>query len=60
MQIKKIYNNNIAMVKNEAGDEVILVGKGIVFGLKKGDEIQAEKAEKKFELKGKAKHKFEK
>ena len=52
MQIKKIYNNNIAMVKNEAGDEVILVGKGIVFGLKKGDEIQAEKAEKKFELKG--------
>ena len=60
MQIKKIYNNNIAMVKNEAGDEVILVGKGIVFGLKKGDEIQAEKAEKKFELKGEAKHKFEK
>ena len=54
MQIKKIYNNNIAMVKNEAGDEVILVGKGIVFGLKKGDEIQAEKAEKKFELKGEA------
>lgn len=60
MQIKKIYNNNIAMVKNEAGDEVILVGKGIVFGLKKGDEIQAEKAEKKFELKGETKHKFEK
>ena len=60
MQIKKIYNNNIAMVKNEVGDEVILVGKGIVFGLKKGDEIQADKAEKKFELKGEAKHKFEK
>lgn len=60
MQIKKIYNNNIAMVKNDQGDEVILVGKGIVFGLKKGDEIQADKAEKKFELKGEAKHKFEK
>ena len=51
MLIKKIYNNNIAMVINEKGDEVILVGKGIVFGMKKGDEIQAEKAEKKFELK---------
>lgn len=60
MQIKKIYNNNIAMVINEKGDEVILVGKGIVFGMKKGDEIQAENAEKKFELKGEAKHKFEK
>ena len=52
MLIKKIYNNNIAMVINEKGDEVILVGKGIVFGMKKGDEIQAENAEKKFELKG--------
>ena len=39
MLIKKIYNNNIAMVINEKGDEVILVGKGIVFGMKKGDEI---------------------
>ena len=37
MLIKKIYNNNIAMVINEKGDEVILVGKGIVFGMKKGD-----------------------
>lgn len=43
MQIKKIYNNNIAMVKNEAGDEVILVGKGIVFGLKKGEKFRRKK-----------------
>lgn len=48
------------MVVNEKGEDVILVGKGIVFGLKKGDDIPVEKAEKKFELKGEAKHKFEK
>ena len=60
MKIKKTYNNNIAMVVNEKGEDVILVGKGIVFGLKKGDDIPVEKAEKKFELKGEAKHKFEK
>lgn len=59
MKIKKIYNNNIAMVLNEHGNEVILVGKGIAFGLKKGDEISASTADKKFELKGEAKHKFE-
>lgn len=59
MKIKKIYNNNIALVLNEKGDEVILIGKGIAFGLKKGDEISAEAADKKFELKGEAKHKFE-
>lgn len=59
MIIKKIYNNNIAMVINENDDEVILVGKGIAFGLKKGDEISDDKVDKKFELKGEAKHKFE-
>lgn len=48
------------MVENKNGDEVILVGKGIVFGLKKGDDITGVEAEKKFELKGEAKHKFEK
>ncbi|MEF9967430.1 MAG: PRD domain-containing protein [Longicatena sp.] len=59
MIIKKIYNNNIAMVCNENGDEVILVGKGIAFGLKKGDEISENCADKKFELKGETRHKFE-
>ncbi|MFT4006278.1 MAG: PRD domain-containing protein [Lacrimispora sp.] len=60
MKIKRIYNNNILMVNNDNGDEAILVGRGIAYGLKKGDVISEERADKKFELKGEAKHRFEK
>lgn len=60
MIIKKIYNNNIAMVVNEKNQELILVGKGIVFGMKKGDSIYPSEKDKVFELKGDTRTKFEK
>ncbi|WP_082099222.1 CAT RNA binding domain-containing protein [Salinicoccus sediminis] len=43
MKIQKIYNNNIASALNDAGEEVIISGRGIVFGKKKGDFVDYEK-----------------
>lgn len=60
MKIKKIYNNNIALVINDREEERILIGKGIAFGLRKGDDISTEAADKEFALKGEAQNKFEK
>lgn len=59
MIIKQIYNNNIVLTTNEDGDEIVLVGKGIAFGLEKGDIIVQNNIEKRFELKGEAKYKFQ-
>ena len=36
MIIKQIYNNNVILSENEAGDEIILVGRGIAFGMTRG------------------------
>ena len=47
--IKRIYNNNVAMV-DDAGIERIAVGKGIVFGRKRGEEIDPSAFEKVFTL----------
>lgn len=48
MIVKKIYNNNIVLVENEKQLEMILLGRGIAFGKKVGDELDADKAEKRF------------
>lgn len=44
-------NHNVALVRNEKGEELVIVGKGIIFGKKKGDFIPKEKAEKVFQMK---------
>ena len=48
MRFLKSYNNSVALVKNEQGKEEIVIGKGIGFGLKKGDQIDQEKIERRF------------
>lgn len=48
---KRVYNNNVVLSENASGEEIILVGKGLAFGLNKGDLINTDKVEKKFELK---------
>ena len=50
---KRVYNNNVVLSENASGEEIILVGKGLAFGLNKGDLINTDKVEKKFELKKK-------
>ena len=47
MKVLKTFNNNIALVEDSFRQEMILMGKGIAFGLKKGDSIDNSKIEKK-------------
>ena len=44
----KSYNNNAALVKDEQGKEWIVTGKGVSFGLKKGQPIAEGKIERRF------------
>lgn len=45
---QKIYNNNIVLVEDEKQLEMILLGRGIAFQKKAGDEIDPGRAEKRF------------
>lgn len=44
-------NNNVSLVRNSKGEELIVVGKGISFGKKKGDLISEDQVEKVFRMK---------
>lgn len=48
MIFEKSYNNSAALVKDEAGVEWIVIGKGIGFGKKAGDIIEESKIERRF------------
>ncbi|WWR22137.1 PRD domain-containing protein [Lachnospiraceae bacterium JLR.KK009] len=52
MKIHKALNNNAAVVLDEKGHEKIVMGKGICFKKKAGDEIPEELADKVFSLSG--------
>ena len=58
MRVKRRYNNNVILSKNSKGEEVILVGRGIGYGLKVDDKIDETRIEKKFELKSSVNNKF--
>ena len=44
-------NNNVSLVRNSKGEELIVIGKGISFGKKKGDLISEDQVEKIFRMK---------
>lgn len=50
MRIEKIINNNIISARDERGIELVVMGKGIGFGKKAGNEIDDERIEKVFKL----------
>ncbi|WP_027408342.1 glucose PTS transporter transcription antiterminator GlcT [Anoxybacteroides tepidamans] len=50
-RIEKILNNNVLVASHPEYDEVVLLGKGIGFGRKKGDVIEQSAVEKWFILK---------
>lgn len=58
MRAKRVYNNNVVLAKNQQEEEVILIGRGLAYGLKKGDIVDEKLIEKKFELKKPVHHKF--
>ncbi|WP_243385408.1 glucose PTS transporter transcription antiterminator GlcT [Bacillus kexueae] len=49
--IKKVLNNNVLIAEHESFQEVVLIGKGIGFGKKKGETITDNTIEKMFVLK---------
>ncbi|MBD7915401.1 PRD domain-containing protein [Clostridium sp. Sa3CUN1] len=53
MKITRIINNNVICAINVRRQEVMLLGSGIGFQKKKGDEVDKEKIEKEFFLKSK-------
>lgn len=50
MVIKKILNNNVIVSSDEQGQEIILMGRGLAFKMKIGDEVAQDKVEKMFTL----------
>lgn len=48
MIVKKIWNNNLVSSENEAGQEIIIFGKGLGWKAKVGDRIDEEKIENIF------------
>ncbi|MGM0168646.1 beta-glucoside operon transcriptional antiterminator [Enterococcus sp. AZ135] len=53
MIIKRVLNNNTVISSNSKGVDVLLMGKGIAFGKKKGQSVGLEQIEKSFLLKDK-------
>lgn len=51
MVIEKVLNNNVVISKNELGEEIICMGKGLAFQKKSGDTISEELIQKEFVLK---------
>lgn len=48
MRVDKVLNNNLVISVSEQNREIILMGRGIGFGLKPGMEVDERKIEKKF------------
>ena len=51
MLIEKIINNNIVSAVDSKGREVVVMGRGLGFGMKPGKQIQENKIEKVFRIK---------
>lgn len=50
MIIKQIFNNNIVSTVDDKNQELLILGRGIGFKFKVGDEIDEERIEKVFRL----------
>ena len=50
MKIEKVLNNNVVVALDENGAETVLMGRGLGFGRRTGDEAPPDKVEKRFTL----------
>src|SRR5699024_10412980 len=48
VKIKKIFNNNVALTEDTNQIEMVVMGRGLAFQKKTGDQIESEKIEKTF------------
>ena len=53
MIIRKIFNNNVVLTENEAGREIIVMGRGIAFNRRIGSEISSTDIERIYTLSSK-------
>ena len=53
MKIDKVYNNNVGLAKGDDGEEFIVMGRGLGFQKKPGDEIDTALVEKMFVMQDK-------
>jgi beta-glucoside operon transcriptional antiterminator len=53
MKIAKIINNNVISVFNDQNEELVVMGRGLAFQKRPGDDVEEEKIEKIFALKNK-------
>lgn len=59
MRILKVINNNVICSLDENQQEVVIMGKGIGFQKKKGEEVETEKIEKIFRIPRESSSQFE-
>lgn len=50
LYLEKIINNNVAQVRDEAGNQFVVMGRGLAFQAKVGQEVDTQKIEKIFVL----------
>lgn len=50
MQIQKVLNNNVVIALDENGEETVLMGRGLAFGRRAGEDAPADRVEKRFTL----------
>lgn len=50
MKIKKVFNNNVLLAGKEEKTEIVMMGKGLAFQKRVGDEVDLSKVEKTFIL----------
>ena len=50
MKIKKVFNNNVVLTENEAGREIVAMGRGIAFNRHVGSKISPEEIERIYTL----------
>ena len=48
MRVKKVFNNNVVLIEDQTQTELVVMGKGLAFQKKIGDEIDTDKIEKTF------------
>jgi beta-glucoside operon transcriptional antiterminator len=51
MRIDKVLNNNVVVTTNQHGQEIVVMGKGLAFQKKVGQEVDKQRIEKTFVLK---------
>lgn len=48
LKIAKVLNNNIVVAVNDQGEDVIVMGSGVAFGKKRGDDVEPARIERLF------------